>query len=55
VEADLVIFLGPDQQGVPLEVAAIDLENGDLLVIHAMKLRPRYAPDYARVLQWRER
>jgi hypothetical protein len=52
-DEDLVVFLGPDDRGVPLEVAAIELENGDLLVIHAMRMRQKYAAEYARVMSCR--
>ena len=48
-DKDLVMFLGPDATGVPLEVVAIENEDG-LYVIHAMRLRPRYADDYTRVM-----
>jgi hypothetical protein len=50
-EEDLVVFLGPDQRGIPLEVIAIELADGDLLVIHAMKLRRKYLKDYVRVME----
>jgi hypothetical protein len=52
---DLVAFFGPDQDGVPLEVAAFELPNGDLLVIHAMRLRRKHLADYQRVVRWDER
>jgi hypothetical protein len=32
---------------------AVDLANGDLLVIHAMRLRRKYAADYSRVMRCR--
>lgn len=48
-----LLFLGDDQNGVPLEVMAIELEPRDervvLLVIHAQRLRPKYRDDYERV------
>lgn len=50
-DRDLVVFLGPDARGVPLEVIAVELDDGDLLVIHAMKLRERFRNDYARVMR----
>jgi hypothetical protein len=50
-DADLVVFLGPDRDGVPLEVIGLELADEDLLVIHAMKLRPTYRADYERVLR----
>ena len=48
---DLIAYLGPDARGVPLEVFGIELDNDDVLVIHAMKLRGRYRDDYARVME----
>jgi hypothetical protein len=50
-EQDLVVFLGPDNRGVPLEVVAVEQVNGDLLVIHAMRLRGTYAAAYAKVMR----
>jgi hypothetical protein len=52
---DVIQFLGPDQHGVPLEVAAVELADGDLLVIHAMRLRRAYASNYEKVMRWYER
>ncbi len=49
-EEALVIFLGPDQRDVPLEVIGIELEGGDLLVIHAMKMRGKYKKAYEMVM-----
>lgn len=54
-EADLVIFLGPDLRGVPLEVIGVELADGILLVIHAMPLRSKYRAAYEDVMRWRER
>ena len=53
-DQDLVIFLGPDEHGVPLEVMGIELAGGDLLVVHAMRLRPKDRHDDDRVMAWRE-
>jgi hypothetical protein len=50
-DADLVLFLGPDPKGVPLEIVAIEAEDGGLVVIHAMRLRRRYREDYRRVMR----
>ncbi len=50
-EADLVLFLGPDEHGVPLEVIAIEQADGNLLVIHAMRLRRKYAAAYVEVVR----
>jgi len=49
-DEDLVVFLGPDQDGVALEVIALELGNG-LLVIHAMKLRPKYLEAFRQVME----
>ena len=49
------MFLGPDERGVPLEVMGIELADGDLLVIHAMRLRPKYRDAFERVMEWHER
>jgi hypothetical protein len=49
-DADLVVFLGPDGHGILLEVVGVELADGDLLVIHAMKMRKKYRADYARVV-----
>lgn len=50
-DEDLVVFLGPDAGGVPLEVIGVELAGGDLLVIHVMKLRRKYRDDYAKVME----
>ena len=52
-DEDLVVFLGPDARGVPLEAVAVEQANGDLLVIHAMRLRETYAAAYAKVMRCR--
>jgi hypothetical protein len=41
--------LGEDPQQVPLEVMAVEVENSNLRVIHAMELRPRYRDAYEEV------
>jgi len=40
---DRIVFLGPDADGVMLEVMAIEVHDG-LRVIHAMQIRKRYEP-----------
>lgn len=49
VNRDLVVFLGPDARGVPLEIVALETGDGHLYVIHAMRLRRTYEADYRRV------
>lgn len=48
-----LVFLGDDREGVPLEVMALELEEGELYVIHAMDLRDRYRPQYEEAKTWR--
>jgi hypothetical protein len=48
-----LVYLGDDADGVALEVMAIELEDGSLLVIHAMKLRDRYREQYEEATRWR--
>jgi uncharacterized membrane protein len=50
--ADLILFLGPDVHGVPLEIVAIEEATGVLVVIHAMRLRRKYRRAYAQVMRW---
>lgn len=49
---DQLVFLGDDRGGMALEVMAVELANGDLLVIHAMPLRPKYRAQYQEALRW---
>lgn len=49
-----LVFLGDDAAGVPLEVLAIELQSGDLLVIHAMPLRQKYWREYEEVKKWQQ-
>ena len=48
-----LVFLGDDENGVALEVMAVGVEGGDLLVIHAMPLRDRYLEQYEEAKKWR--
>lgn len=41
-----LVFLGENAQGRTLEVMAVALPGGDLLVIHAMALRNKYRQKY---------
>ncbi len=50
-KVDLIVFLGPDANGVPLEVIGVELDDGDLLVIHAMRLRGAYRDAYVEVMR----
>lgn len=48
-----LLYLGDDADDVPLEVMVIELEDGRLLVIHAMVLRERYRREYEEAEKWR--
>ena len=48
-----LVYLGDDASGVALEVMAIELEEGRLLVIHAMPMRDRYRKQYEEAKRWR--
>jgi hypothetical protein len=48
-----VLLLGPNSRGVPLEVVGVELAEGDLMIIHAMRLRERHLDDYDEVMRWR--
>jgi hypothetical protein len=52
---DVIFFIGFDQRGIPLEVAAIERSEVDFVVIHAMPLRARFLPEFERVMRWHER
>jgi hypothetical protein len=41
-----LVFLGDDAEGKALEVMAVELPKGGLLVIHAMRLRNKYRQRY---------
>lgn len=48
-----MLYLGDDQDGVALEVMAVELEGGALYVIHAMLLREKYEREYEEAKRWR--
>lgn len=48
-----LVFLGDDADGIALEVMAVELDDGSLLVIHAMALRDRYREQYEEAKKWR--
>ena len=49
-----LLFVGDDEDGREIEIIAVELDHGGLLVIHAMPMREKYGPDYAEALGWRE-
>lgn len=47
-----VLFLGPDLEGMPLEVGGVASDDGSLIIIHAMPLRERYQGWYSEAAKW---
>ncbi len=43
-----IVYLGDDAHGTALEVMTVMTNSGDEAVIHAMRLRAKYLPDYRR-------
>jgi hypothetical protein len=50
---DRLVILGDDANGKALEVMAVEGSKGELVVIHAMRLREKYKTQYAEAKQWR--
>lgn len=44
--ANRIVYLGEDAQGQVLEVMAVETDNHEMLVIHAMPLRSKYKQKY---------
>jgi hypothetical protein len=42
MDDDLTMLIGPARDGAPLEVGVLDLTGDDPVVIHAMRLRPKF-------------
>ncbi len=47
------VYLGDDVEGCPLEVIAVEVSDGKLVVIHAMPLRDKYKLRYEEAKRWR--
>jgi hypothetical protein len=50
-----LMFFGNDCDGTPLEVIAVETQERQLLVIHAMLLRPHLRLMYEEARRWQER
>jgi hypothetical protein len=50
---DRLLYLGDDEEGVALEVMAVELEGGEFYAIHAMPMRKKYRTEYEEAKQWR--
>jgi hypothetical protein len=42
MDADLTMLIGPASNGELLEIGVLDIDGDDPVVIHAMKLRPKF-------------
>ncbi|HVO55019.1 MAG TPA: hypothetical protein VMT37_11470 [Solirubrobacterales bacterium] len=51
-EDDRVLFLGDDDEGLPLEVVAVELAEEVFRVIHAMPVRRKHIGLYRRARRW---
>jgi hypothetical protein len=47
-DPDLLLFVGDDPNGVPLEIVVRLVGADAVRVIHVMKMRPKYRPLYDR-------
>jgi hypothetical protein len=44
MDEDLTMLIGPAHDGTPLEIGVLGLGGDDPVVIHAMRLRPKFYP-----------
>ncbi len=44
MDDDLTMLIGPARDGTPLEIGVLDLSEEDPVIIHAMRLRPKFYP-----------
>lgn len=42
MDEDLTMLTGPARSGTPLEIGVLDLGGEDPVIIHAMRLRPKF-------------
>jgi hypothetical protein len=42
MDEDLTMLIGPARDGTPLEIGVLDLLGEDPVIIHAMRLRPKF-------------
>jgi len=50
---DRLLFVGDDEDGLEIEVMAVELEDDELFVIHAMPMRAKYRDEYEEAKIWR--
>ena len=50
---EALLFIGDDDEGMPVEVVGVLLADGRLRVIHAMEMRSGYRPLYEEAKRWR--
>ena len=49
-----LVFLGDDRNGIALEIVAVEGVAGELLVIHAQRLRAKHRAAYQRVMGYQK-
>jgi hypothetical protein len=42
MDDDLTMLIVPARNGTPLEIGVLDLDGEDPIIIHAMRLRPKF-------------
>jgi hypothetical protein len=42
MDDDLTMLIGPAHDGTPLEIGLLDISGEDPVIIHAMRLRPKF-------------
>jgi hypothetical protein len=50
---DRLLYVGDDEDGLEIEVMAVELEGDELFVIHAMPMREKYRGEYEEAKRWR--
>lgn len=51
---EALLFLGDDEDGMPIEVVGVEFADGRLRVIHAMRMRTSYGDLYEEARRWRQ-
>ncbi len=48
MDEDLTMLIGPAHDGTPLEIGLLDISGEDPVIIHAIRLRPKFYPFISR-------
>jgi hypothetical protein len=44
MDDDLTMLIGPARDGTPLELGVLDISGEDPVIVHAIRLRPKFYP-----------